>query len=281
MRSAKQTLAIVALTTSLMSCSCVGTATPASTPTIPTENLLLYTTTATTRLALDLTLAYTETQPQINLESQSANFQASLNQIMNGTAPYFLTNHLPFDSPLWGAPIAQDGIALITNLNIPINNLSIEQLRLIYQGRIRSWSNFSNINNQPITIFTRENGSGTRSEFERLVMGSRLTTPNAIIATSSDNMLTRVINTPNSIGYISMSLILNTPAQFQINLLTINGIELTQQAVTDNSYPLRSTIYIVGLQEPTENYLTFIAWIQSQQGQAVVAQHYAPLINQP
>lgn len=281
MRSAKQTLAIVALTTSLISSSCMGTVTPASTPTLPTENLQLYTTTATTRLALDLNLAYTASQPQVQIESQSANYQTSMDELQNGNAPYVLTNHLPFDSPLWGAPIAQDGIAIITNSNIAINNLSVEQLRLIYQGRISTWDNFGDVGNAPITVFSREDGSATRAEFERLVMGSRTTTPNALIATSSDDMLARVINTPNSIGYVSMSLLLNSELREQVNLVDINGIPLAQQTVANNNYPLRSTVYIVGLQEPSETYLAFIAWIQSPEGQAIVGQNYAPLVVQP
>ena len=278
MRSTKQTLAIVALTTTLVGTSCMGSITPASTPTLPTETLRLYATTATSRLALDLNTAYTEAQPFITFENQTSNYQNNFNQLTTEETPYFLTNHLPADSPLWGAPIGQDGIAIITNTNVNIADLTVNQLRDIFNGRILTWNNFDDSNNNDIIVISRENGSGTRAEFERLVMGTRPTTPNALVASSSDTMLQSVINTPNSIGYISLSLLLNTPLVDQVNLLRINGVPAEQHAIRTNLYPLRSTLYIVGLQEPTNSYRTFIGWIQSPAGQAIVAQSYAPLV---
>ena len=278
MHSAKQTLAIVALTTTLVGCSCIGSVTPASTPTLPSESLRLYATTATARLALDLNTAYTETQPRITFENQVSNYQVNYNQLINENTPYFLTNHLPADSPLWGAPIGQDGIAIITNPNVDISDLTVNQLRDVFNGRIVTWDSFGVDNGERIIVVSREDGSGTRAEFERLVMGTRATTPNAIIASSSDNMIQTIANTPNSIGYVSLNLLLNTTALDRVNVLRMNGIEITQETVANNQYPLRSTIYIVGLQEPGEAYRAFIAWIQSPEGQAIVAQNYAPLV---
>ena len=54
-------------------------------------------------------------------------------------------------------------------------------------------------------ILSREDGSSTRAEFEKLLLGERLTTQSAQIAPSSAAMVSSVAQMPNSIGYVSMS----------------------------------------------------------------------------
>jgi hypothetical protein len=37
-------------------------------------------------------------------------------------------------------------------------------------------------------------------------------------------------------------------------------------------------LFVVGLEEPADDYLAFFGWIQSQEGQRVVEEKYAPLL---
>jgi ABC-type phosphate transport system substrate-binding protein len=62
-----------------------------------------------------------------------------------------------------------------------------------------------------------------------------------------------------------------------VRAIRINNIEPTLENVYMNTYPLRATLFIAGLNEPQNEYRTFIAWVQSLEGQAVVARRYAPL----
>lgn len=276
MRPAKKTLAIVALTASLISCS--GQTVPASTPTLPTETLQIHTTTATFPLVLDLTTAYTDTQTRLLFDTRQANYTVLINEVLDGETPYFITNHLPNDldrnTDIWAAPIGQDGIAVITHPSVDINNLTTEQLRDIYRGRITQWRDLPDSTlNEAIVVVSREDGSGTRAEFERMVMGARPTTPNAIVASSSEFMLQYIANTEHSIGYVSMGYLSTA-----VKALTINHIAPLQANILNSSYPLRTTLFIIGLEEPTSIYRGFFGWMQSQEGQTIVAQKYTPLM---
>jgi phosphate transport system substrate-binding protein len=265
---AKRTLAIVALTTTLMSCS--ARMVPASTPTPPVA-LKLYATTATLPLVHDLTTAYSEANPLVTFETRSGSYHTMLDRLNAGDTPYFISNHLPPDSPLWAAPLGQDAIAIVVHPLVNTRSLTTVQLRDIYQGRITNWSSFGETP-QDIVVISREDGSGTRAEFERLVMGQRPTTPNARIAPSSVSMMESVAAVPGSIGYVSMSHLNN-----EIRALAIDGVLPTLETVSQNRYPLRATLYVVGLQPPEGDYLRLIAWMQSPEGQAVLSQRYAPL----
>jgi len=264
-----RTIAVVALTTTLVSCG--SRAVPASTPTIPVETLRIYTTTATFPLTTDFIIAYPESHPQQALETHVGNFRVMLEALNSGEAPYFISNHLPSESLLWAAPIGQDGIAIITHVDVNLDGISIEQLRDIYQGRVARWSELGGESIE-IVVLSREDGSGTRGEFEDMVMGWRQTTLNARIISSSAYMMESVAKLPGSIGYVSISYLNNS-----VRALAIDGIEPTQRNVFDNRYPLRSTIFVAGLEEPEGSYRTLIGWMQSPPGQAVVAQQYAPL----
>lgn len=269
MGSAKRTLAIVALTTTLVGCS--SPVLPATTPTTSAEDLRLYATTATRPLVEDLTMAYSEVHPLVKIDARSGNYETMVDQVLGREAPYFLTNHLPAESPLWAAPIGQDGIALIVHPGIEVSGLSISQVRAIYRGRITRWDEVGGADVE-IVVFSREDGSGTRAEFDRMVMGATRTTANARVASSSAHMVERVARSPGSIGYVSISYLDDS-----VRALAVNGIRPTQEHVVENQYPLRSTIFVAGVVEPEGDYRAFIGWVQSPAGQAVVAQRYAPL----
>jgi phosphate transport system substrate-binding protein len=269
MRRTQRALAIAAFT-ALVSCS--TPALPGSTPTTTAVTLRLYAVTATAPLVADLTTAYSQLNPAVRFETVSGDYQAMVDRLRRGEMPYFVSNHLPIDSVLWGAPIGQDGIAIVTHLQVGVRGLSLAQLRDIYQGEITRWCDVAGAD-LPIAVITREDGSGTRAEFERLVMGDRRTTPNAEIVPTSKAMMTRVAQLPGSIGYVSMSHLDAT-----VRALEVEGIAPTPENVAKNIYPLRSTLYVVGLVEPDSDFRAFIGWVQSPAGQAIVARHNAPVL---
>ncbi len=272
MRRAKRALAVVAFT--LVSCS--TSAVPASTPTSDTVTLRLYATTAAIPLLHDLTTPYTEANPGIHFEIVTGDFQTVYDQLMTDRKGYLLTNHLPDgsgDNQLSAWPIGQDGIAVIVNPENPVTSLSTEQLRRIYLGHTTNWKEVGGAD-QPIVVLSREEGSGTRAEFERLLMGDRLTTQSAQIAPSSAAMASSVAQSAGSIGYVSMSYVDKT-----VQALKIDGVAPSTDTVFQNTYPLRSTLFVVGLAEPEDQYREFVGWIQSPDGQKEVGRHYAPLLS--
>lgn len=255
--------------------SCSTPVLPASTPTSDAITLRVYATTATFPLLKDLTARYTEVHPNVSFETASGNFQTMFGELMNGEQAYLLTNHLPPDSqgaPTLAWPIGQDGIAVIVNPDNSVSSLTTEQVRRIYLGHITNWQDVGGLDVDMI-VLSREDGSGTRAEFERLLMGERLTTQSAQVAPSSAAMMTSAAEISGAIGYVSMSYLDDS-----VYTLSIDGVLPTPDTVYDNLYPLRSTLFVIGEAEPQGDYYDFIAWIQSPEGQSVVGERYAPLL---
>jgi phosphate transport system substrate-binding protein len=251
---------------------------PAATPTTNVTALRLYATTPTIQLIHDLTSTYSRLNPTITFEVSTGNYETMVQEVMRDEAAYLFTNHLDDERPLWAAPIGQDGIAVIVHPDNDITKLTTTQLRSIYQGWVSNWRDVGG-RDEEILVISREDGSGTRAEFEGLVMGNRRTTSTAQIAPSSAAVMTSVARLPNSIGYVSMSTIDET-----VRALSLDGADPTLENVYENVYPLRSILYVAGQREPRAanemetHYRAFIGWVQSPEGQALVGKHYAPLL---
>jgi phosphate transport system substrate-binding protein len=275
MGSTRRTLAAVAFT--LVSCS--SQILPAATPTIHVTALRLFVTTPAIPLIHNLTTTYSHLNPSITFEVSSGDYDAMVQEVMRDDSAYLVTNHLDNQSPFWAAPIGQDGIAVIIHPDNDISALTSAQLRDIYQGWTSNWNDLGG-HNGDIIVISREDGSGTRAEFESLIMGNRRTTSNAQIAPSSAAIVQSVARQPNSIGYVSMSYLNES-----VRALTIDGAAPTLANVAQDIYPLRSILYVAGQREPVAtdgleaHYRAFIGWMQSPEGQALIARGYAPLLN--
>ena len=272
----KQTLAAVAFTL----VSCTAQVMPAATPADQVTTLRVYATTATAPLLYNLTSTYRQLNADTVFELATGSYRTMVDRVLREDGAYFFSHHLPddIDSPqsqLWAAPVGQDALSLIVYPSNPVTNITTEQLRFVYQGHLDRWDGVGG-DGRTINVITRDAASGLRAEFQMLVMGQRETTPTAQVVPTDSAMVETVSRQPGAIGYVSMSAL--NPS---VRALSIDGIAPSADSVYDSTYPLRTTIYIVGRSEPLDDYpamRAFIGWVQSPSGQAIVAQGYAPLL---
>lgn len=273
LKAPKRALVIVAMT-ALVGCSTPRI--PATTPTTAGDPppLRLYATTATLPLLTDISDSYAG--PEALFETRSGSFQTLYARLLEGETAYLLTNHVPDSGVMWAAPVAQDGIAVIVHPETGVDGLTLDQLRDVMQGRITNWQALGG-RDLPIALISRETGSGTRAEFEQQVMGPRRTTLAARIASSSAQMVDTVAATAGALGYVSQAHV-----RFGVRTLALNGVLPSAETIADSRYPLRTMIYVAGLAEPADDgYRRLIGWLQSPDGQAVVARRYVPLVLLP
>ena len=67
-------------------------------------------------------------------------------------------------------PIAYDGIAVIVSPENPVSGLTTEQLQDIFSGKITNWSEVGGTD-RAIDLVNRDEASGTREAFKKIVMG--------------------------------------------------------------------------------------------------------------
>ncbi len=118
-----------------------------------------------------------------------------------------------------------------------------------------------------ITVISREDGSGTRTAFMDL-LGITDITLAAEISQSTTVVMTSVENNRSAIGYISLGSLNDS-----IKALSIDGIAATSANVKNGTYPISRPFNIATKGELDDLTADFIAFMMSQEGQAVVEEN--------
>lgn len=161
-------------------------------------------------------------------------------------------------------PIGREGIVVAVNLNNPVNSLSKSQLKDIFSGNITNWKEVGGPDAK-INLVIREDGSGTRSAFEDLVMNKTKVKSDAIVQTSTESIKVAVKQDPNAIGYISLAHM--TP---DVKALKIDGVLPSIETIKDSSYKLQRPFLFVTNGEPEGPVKEFIEWCLGPEGQEIV-----------
>ena len=133
--------------------------------------------------------------------------------------------------------VAMDGIAVVVHPSNPLANLTVEQIRDIYTGKIKNWKELGGPD-QPIVVISRDTNSGTYESFETLVMNKEKMGEKVEYVGSNGAIRQRVMSTPAAIGYVGLAFTEGVKA------LTVNGIEVSAETVTSKKYPVARPLYM-------------------------------------
>ncbi len=140
-------------------------------------------------------------------------------------------------------------------------------------------------NTEEISVYSREDGSGTRGAFielfgleEKDADGNKIdtTTDAAAITNSTSVMMTSVASDPAAIGYISLGSLNDS-----VKAVDIDGVEATPENVKSGAYKASRPFNIVVTEAATDSNPAaqdFINFIMSADGQAIVEENkYIPI----
>ena len=204
--------------------------------------------------------------PGCEIDIQGGGSAAGITAAESGTADIGMSSRdlNEKEQGLWSVEIAKDGLSIIVHPDNPIQNLSIDQVRDIYSAKITNWSELGGLNAK-IHIIAREEGSGTRSAFESLVMGKEKITPKAIVQDSNGAVRQLVSDDINFIGFISLGLV-----DRSVKSLTLEGVSPTRENVINGSYSLYRPFLFVINGEPARLAKQFIDFTLSPEGQKIL-----------
>lgn len=126
----------------------------------------------------------------------------------------------------------------------------------------------------PITVVSREDGSGTRGAFIELFgieekddSGEKfdMTTEDAEITNSTSVMITTIAGNQDAIGYISLGSLNDT-----VKAVRIDGIEASVDNIKSGTYQIARPFNIATGENVSDVAADFIKYIMSEEGQKVV-----------
>lgn len=172
---------------------------------------------------------------------------------------------MPEEKNLYSVTIAKDAIAIIVHPSNPVQNLSLEQIRQIFVGRIRNWKELGGLAN-PMVLVTREEGSGTREAFQKMVMGKEEISLESLVQDSNGAIRQVVASDPNAVGYISLGLV-----NERVRALKIAGIEPNLGNIEHRRYTLVRPFLFVFNGEPAGEAKAFLEFVLSPTAQNLLS----------
>ncbi|RHO55030.1 phosphate ABC transporter substrate-binding protein [Eubacterium sp. AM05-23] len=160
---------------------------------------------------------------------------------------------------------AYDGIAVIVNDKNPVENLTKDQIKAIYTGRITNWREVGG-EDRPIAVVSREDGAGTRTAVEELLDFTEQLKPSATVKEGNGNVQSTVAANPNAIGYVSITFV-----DRSVKPLRVDGVEATMENVLNKSYGLsRPFLALYNEKNITPQTRAFLDFIMTDEGQTIV-----------
>ena len=169
--------------------------------------------------------------------------------------------------------VAVVGITPIVTPGTGVTNVTLEELQGIFTGKITNWKELGGVD-LPITVLNRSSGSGTRATFESWVLGDNLKSIISQEQESSGTVRQIVGNTPGTISYVAFSYV-----NEDVEALSINGIEPTDENVTSNDWIIWSYEHMYTNGEPTGLTKDFLDYMLSEeiQGSLIETLGYIPI----
>lgn len=224
-------------------------------------------------LAEELAEAFMDKTPDVTVSVQGGGSSAGVESAIQGTAQIGTSSRELKDEEknagLTETVIAKDGIAVIVNSANQTAELSLDNVKKIFSGEIKDWSQVGG-KKGPITVVVREEGSGTRGAFEEIVLGKGgKFVASAVVQNSTGAVKQAVTNDPNAVGFISLGSV-----DTSVKAVKVDGVEPSEATVLDSSYKIQRPFLFLTKGELNPAAKAYIDYILSGEGQKIVSEHY-------
>ena len=164
---------------------------------------------------------------------------------------------------------AKDGLSIYLNENNPVNELSLQQIKDIYTGKITNWKQVGG-NDSRIILFGRENSSGTFVYFKDNVLEGQEFSEMIQNMPGTAAVVNAVANNKNAVGFGGVAYTkgikdaaVKKDANSKAYLPTVENIKT-------GDYPIIRYLYLYTRTRPAGVIKDYIEWILSEEGQEVV-----------
>ncbi|MHB0977146.1 MAG: phosphate ABC transporter substrate-binding protein [Candidatus Aquicultorales bacterium] len=152
-------------------------------------------------------------------------------------------------------PVAVDAIAIIVNNGNSVDKLTKDQVEQIYGGRITNWKQLGGKDTE-IILVNRDEASGTREAFSKMIMRKDKFTKDAVIQPGSGQVRSIVSMTEGAIGYISLGYVTD-----DVKTIALDGVRPTVESIAAKEYGLMRTLHFLVKGEPQDATKKFIDFI--------------------
>lgn len=168
-------------------------------------------------------------------------------------------------------PLAKEPIVIMVNKANPVKNLSIEQVRAIFSGKVTNWKEVGGPD-KTIVVVTRLHCKKRPGHWKRILPDKKLFRKKRLNVSSSAEMTQRLSDFTWAIGHTGATWV-RDPG-LKVKQITVDSIEATAENLRTNKYPFYRTLSAVTNKSPSDDVLKIIKEVQTGPAFRQVAELY-------
>ncbi len=165
--------------------------------------------------------------------------------------------------------VGQDGIAVTVHENNPLEELSIPELKQIFTGEVKNWSQFGWEEGGKISLYSRQSSSGTYVFFNEAVMDGEDFYEEAHFMPGTSAIADGIEGDKNGIGYVGVGYVRDGIKALELSLEE-EGTYVTPldaENINTGEYPLARPLFFYTNGAPEGELLEYLNWVLSEEGQ--------------
>jgi phosphate transport system substrate-binding protein len=210
---------------------------------------------------------YMATRPGARVNVQGGGSAVGIQSALSGAAEIGMADllQLPDEAKALTATIvARDGIAIVVHPQNPVVALSAEQARAVFSGKTANWKILGGPD-ATIRVISREEGSGTRRSFDKLVLAGAALAGGSLFQNSNGTVREAVASDAAAVGYVSVGLVNN-----RVKALKYDGVDPTNADVANGTYPLARPIFFLTRGALAPHVQEFVDYVLSPEAQGIL-----------
>ena len=155
-------------------------------------------------------------------------------------------------------PVGLEGFVFFVNKQNPVESLTTEQIRKIYSGEYKNWSDVGGVN-RVINPVTRLEGSGSQTAFEKFMGDTKIGRKSPFVLFGA------------SIGFSFRYYMDGIVENGNVKMLSLNGVYPNAENIRNGTYPIVAKFYAIYRKDnDNENIPVLIDWLLSEEGQTLI-----------
>ena len=221
----------------------------------------------------DLVTAY-QKESGVHIEVRDGNSTSAIRDVHIGVADIGGTSRdlVPgetYQTDVELLPVAWDALAIIVHKDNPVDNISLDQVKAIYTGRIRYWTELGGTD-QKIEVYAHKNkisGNG-RTLRELLFSNTDKTLYTSRVFDYGEQLEQAVIQNPNAIAITGVS----SAHTQDVKIVALDGMKPSIENIKTGNYSLYRPLFLTyDPHSPNiESIQDFIRFVLSQSGRDVM-----------
>lgn len=224
----------------------------------------------------DIAKLYEKDHQEVRIDVQTGGSSRGILDARKGLAQISMVSRAlkEREHDLHGFTIAKDGLAVIVHKSNPIQELSRQQIRDIYTGKIKNWREVGG-DDRKIVVVNKAEGRSTLELFLAFFDLKNSQIKADVVIGDNEQGIKTVSGNRFAVGYVSVGAAeYNASVGVPLKLLSFEGSDANVSNVASGGYPLMRELNLVTKEEPQGAVKDFLSFVLSKNSAMTIREHY-------